>query len=136
MFDATQLATLRALIDRYIPADDTPGALAAGVDLYLIRFLQADGAGFLARYTHVLNALEHEAQHRHACAFAALTAAQADSMLNALWQNQTSVIWLSDAVSTLALIAEHCAEGFYSDPRHGANADAVSWRMIGFEERR
>jgi gluconate 2-dehydrogenase gamma chain len=23
-------------------------------------------------------------------------------------------------------------EGFYGDPRHGGNDDAVSWRMIGF----
>ena len=136
MFDATQLATLRALIERYIPADDAPGGLAAGVDTYLIQFLQADGSGYLVRYTQALVALEHEAQNRHNTAFATLSAADADALIDALWQNQTTVMWLCDAPSTLALIAEHCAEGFYSDPRHGANAGAVSWQMIGFEERR
>jgi hypothetical protein len=48
-----------------------------------------------------------------------------------------SVIMASlSGAQIIALIAEHCAEGFYADPRQGGNIDMVSWRMIGFEERR
>lgn len=136
MFDATQIATLRALIERYIPSDDAPGGIAAGVDSYLIGFLQADGVGFVTRYSQALIALEREAHHRHSTAFAELDGPDADALISALWQNDTRTVWLCDAPTTLALIAEHCAEGFYSDPRHGANANAVSWTSIGFEERR
>ena len=136
MFDATQLATLRALIERYIPHDDTPGGIAAGVDTYLMRFLQADGVGYVARYTQTLTALEHEALNLHSTSFAALSPTAADALIEALWKNQTSAVWMCDAADTLELIAEHCAEGFYSDPRHGANANGVSWQMLGFEERR
>ena len=136
MFDATQIATLRALIERYIPADDAPGGIAAGVDSYLIGFLQADGVGFITRYSQALTALEREAQHRHGTAFAGLSGPDADALIRALWQNDTRTVWLCDALTTLALIAEHCAEGFYSAPRHGANANAISWTSIGFEERR
>ena len=136
MFDAPQLATLRALIERYIPADDVPGGIAAGVDGYLIGFLQGDGVGFLTRYGQALTALENEAQLRHGTAFAGLNGPDADALITSLWQNDTRAVWLCDAPATLALIAEHCAEGFYSDPRHGANANAISWTSIGFEERR
>ncbi|MFM2031283.1 MAG: hypothetical protein RLZZ297_48 [Chloroflexota bacterium] len=136
MFDATQLATLRAIIDRFIPSDTSPGGLAAGVDDYLIRLLQGDGAGYLARYTDALTAVEREAHHRHATAFARLAASDADALLHDLWANQTQVAWVTDAAAFLRLCAEQCAEGFYADPRHGANAGAVSWQMLGFEERR
>lgn len=136
MFDATQLATLRAVIDRFIPADDTPGGVAAGVDTYLIRLLQGDGAGFLHRYFVAMDSLEREAQRRYQQSFAALSAADADALLHDLWENRTSVAWAIDAAAFFAQCAEHCAEGFYADPRHGANANGVSWQMLGFEERR
>ncbi len=136
MFDATQLATLRTLIERFIPTDDVPGGIAAGVDTYLIGFLQADGAGFVLRYSQTLTALDAEAQLRHGMVFSALSAVDADGLITAVWNNQTSAVWLCDAASTLALIAEHCAEGFYTDPRHGGNARGTSWHSIGFEERR
>ena len=91
MFDAPQLATLRALIERYIPADDTPGGIAAGVDGYLIGFLQGDGVGYLTRYGQALTALENEAQLRHGTAFAGLNGRDApmvDSSRKDVWNNR------------------------------------------------
>lgn len=29
------------------------------------------------------------------------------------------------------LVIAHTMQGYYGDPRHGANRDAVSWRMLG-----
>ena len=136
MFDATQYATLRAVVDRMIPADDTPGGLDASVDQYLLRFLQHDGAGFAARYLAGLDALQHEAQLRYQTDFAALPAPDADTILHAVARNDTRATWLYDASATIDMMAEHSAEGFYADPRQGGNRNTVSWQMIGFEERR
>lgn len=136
MFDALQYATLRAVVDRMIPRDDTPGGIDAGVDHYLLVFLQHDGSGFAALYLAVLDALTQEAQARHRCNFADLSAADADALLNDVAHDHTVAHWPYHPGQSLALVAEHCAEGFYADPRQGGNRDMVSWRMIGFEERR
>lgn len=136
MFDATQYATLRAVVDRMIPADDVPGGLDAGVDQYLLRFLQHDGAGYAATYLAGLDALQHEAQLRYRADFASLAAADADAILHAMMRGDTHAAWSYGAATTIDMFAEHCAEGFYADPRQGGNRNAVSWQMIGFEERR
>lgn len=136
MFDATQYATLRAVVDCMIPADEAPGGLMAGVDRYLIHFLQHDGVGFVATYQSALTALQHEAELRHNCGFAQLTQAQATDLLQALERNDTQAVWLTSPSAFVATMAEHCAEGFYADPRQGGNANGVAWIGIGFEERR
>ncbi len=136
MFDATQYATLRAVIDRMIPRDDAPGGLDAGVDRYILHLLQHDGVGYSALYMSLLDALQHEAHVRHNLAFAQLSAHDADAILHAFARSESSAVLLANAAWCIATVAEHCAEGFYADPRQGGNHDTVSWQMIGFEERR
>lgn len=136
MLDATQYATLRAVVDCMIPADEAPGGLAAGVDHYIMRLLQHEAAGLLETYRIALDALQTEAEARHQTSFATLNASQATALLHALERHQTQAVWRVDAAQWVAMIAEHCAEGFYADPRQGGNANGVAWQMIGFEERR
>jgi hypothetical protein len=59
-----------------------------------------------------------------------------DVILHDVAAGATQAVWLTDAPAFVALLAEQCAEGFYADPRQGGNKDTISWRMIGFEERR
>jgi len=136
MFDATQYATLRAVVDCMIPADEAPGGLMAGVDRYLIHFLQHDGVGFVVQYQVAMTALQREAELRHGCGFAQLTQVQATEMLHALERNEMHAVWLTSPSVFVTTMAEHCAEGFYADPRQGGNTNGVSWVSIGFEERR
>ncbi|MFM7679307.1 MAG: gluconate 2-dehydrogenase subunit 3 family protein [Roseiflexaceae bacterium] len=136
MVDAVQYATLRAVVDRMIPRDDVPGGLDAGVDRYLIHFLQHDGCGYAPAYIAFLDAINHHAQQQHQCTFDGLSAAAADGLLQYMTDEPSIVIASLRGAQIIALIAEHCAEGFYADPRQGGNIDMVSWRMIGFEERR
>ncbi len=135
MFDASQYATLRAVVDRMIPVDDAPGGLDAEVDRYLLTLLQHE-TGLIPTYTAALTALHHEADIRHHQPFAALTPDQMDVILHDVAAGTTQAVWLTDAPAFVALLAEQCAEGFYADPRQGGNKDTISWRMIGFEERR
>jgi hypothetical protein len=136
MFDATQYATLRAVVDCMIPADESPGGLQAGVDRYIMHLLQHDGAGWYPQYVAALNALQLEAQLRYQCGFAELSLAQATALLQVIAAGDTQAPWHTAAPSWLAMAAEHCAEGFYADPRQGPHRDAVAWQMLGYEERR
>lgn len=136
MFDATQYATLRALVDRMIPADEVPGGLDAGVDNYILHLLQHDGAGFASQYRAAIDAFQQEALVQYGCAFAQLPAGDADALILALTRHAPNTCWQTSPPAFIAILAEHCAEGFYADPRQGGNAGQVSWRMIGFEERR
>ena len=64
MFDASQYATLRAVVDRMIPVDDAPGGLDAEVDRYLLTLLQRE-TGLIPTYTAALPALPAAADNRH-----------------------------------------------------------------------
>ena len=133
MFDEQQLKTLHAAIDRIIPEDEFPGGVEAGVCDYLLRQLGADLAQLEADYPRFVDALNAEAQAAHGMGFAALGDAQQDNLLTRVEQGEVRADWPLDAASFFAQFAEHCAEGFYSDPGNGGNRDGVSWRMIGYE---
>jgi hypothetical protein len=121
-----QLAALRAVLDRLIPADDAPGALTAGTDLYILHQLAGDSASDLPLISAGLAALDDTASvlHGPAHTFATLTAAQQDALLAAL-----------DAARDpfFARLVDLAHEGFYADPANGGNRDAASWLMLGYD---
>ncbi|MDE0608661.1 MAG: gluconate 2-dehydrogenase subunit 3 family protein [Anaerolineaceae bacterium] len=133
MFNALQLQTLHAAIDRIIPEDDFPGGVEAGVADYLLRQLGRDLAHLAQDYPRFCDALEAEAQAAHGQAFAALEDGQQDDMLTRVEQGEVQADWPLDPAAFFAEFIEHCAEGFYSDPGNGGNRDGVAWRMIGYE---
>ena len=133
MFNERQLQTLRAAIDRVIPADDFPGGVEAGVADYLLKQLGRDLAHLAQDYPRFTDALEAEAQAAQGQAFAALADAQQDALLTRVEQGEVQADWPLDPAAFFADFVEHCAEGFYSDPGNGGNRDGVAWRMIGYE---
>ena len=133
MFDEQQQQTLHAAIDRIIPEDEFPGGVEAGVCDYLLRQLGADLAHMAGDYVRFVDALNAEAQAAQGMDFTALGEAQQDALLTRVEQGEVRADWPIDAASFFAQFAEHCAEGFYSDPGNGGNRDGVSWRMIGYE---
>ncbi len=133
MFDEGHLPTLHAAIDRIIPPDDFPGGVEAGVADYLLRQLERDLAHLAADYPRFIDGLEAEAQQAHGQAFHELDAAQQDALLTRVERNDLRADWPLDAAAFFAQFAEHCAEGYYSDPGNGGNRDMVAWRMIGYE---
>lgn len=100
-------ALLAAVVDRIMPADRDPGAIALGVLDYLRR-------------------------HFADCpADAELVAAG----LGALGQSPADELDLA-ALAELPwfrLLGELVAEGAYADPGNGGNRDAAAWRMVGYE---
>lgn len=131
-----QIVILRALVDRLIPADDTPGALDAGTDAFIIALLDGDAAAEAPLLTLGLTQLDHEAAAAHPSqSFATLSHVAQDVLLAALERNQPATAWPA-SISASAFfnrMVDLAAEGFYADPANGGNRGAVSWRLIGYD---
>jgi hypothetical protein len=128
--------TLRALLDRLIPHDDLPGAVEAGVENYLRRFLETTGAPEAPGLAVGLIQLERESAARHdGASFTALTADQQDALLRDIEIGKVRTLWPAACapVPFFTRMIELAHEGFYADPANGGNQDAVSWRMIGYD---
>ena len=135
MLTELQLATLHALVDRIIPADDFPSGWQAGVGDYLAGQFERDLRPQLERYRAGLDALDAEAQATDGARFAELNTSQQDTLLRRIEVGTVTAAWPTDPAAFFQMAVEHAMEGFYSDPDNGGNHDGVSWRMIGFEVR-
>jgi len=131
----TQLNALRALLDRLIPADEYPGALAAGTDKFILQLLTHSCAAEATTLAQGLMRLDAEANSCHGQRFAALPATAQDALIRALVQNRTTTPWPAtvSAAAFVNRLIDLAAEGFYADPANGGNRDAASWRMIGYD---
>jgi choline dehydrogenase-like flavoprotein len=114
---------LEAVVDRIIPADEDPGALAAGtLGFVRDRLIQASTLSNSVRAG--LQALDDAAQARMGRSFVELDEDQRDGVLALQYDKP----WFR-------ALAEIVAEGFFADPGNGGNDTAASWRMIGYEPR-
>lgn len=130
-----QQQTLRAAVDRIIPADDYPGAWDAGVGDYLARQLEADLALQLDLFKAGLDGLEAEARAQFNSPFVKLTVDQKDTTLAHIETGEVLALWSIPPARFFELLVNTTAEGYYSEPEQGGNRAAVSWIMTGFEER-
>ncbi len=126
---------LRAVLDRLIPADDQPGALAAGVDLYVLRQLAGDAAGDAPFIAAGLALLDDEANTLYAAnGFADLDAERADAMLSDIERGVVRCQWAPHEPGRFfERLVELAHEGFYADPANGGNRDGVAWILLGYE---
>jgi hypothetical protein len=133
MLTEPQRATLRALVDRLIPADDFPGGWDAGVGDYLDRQFAGDLIDVVDLYRGGLDALDVEARTAADVSFAALAPEAQDELLRRVEAGEVAADWSVDPAEFFRAATEHAAEGYYGDPGNGGNRGEVSWRMIGFE---
>jgi choline dehydrogenase-like flavoprotein len=99
-------ALLAAVVDRIMPADHDPGAIALGVTGYLQRHFEHDPADA-------------------ALVSAGLAQLAASPVTDHLLQSVSTESWFSRLV-------ELVAEGVYADPGNCGNRDAASWTMVGY----
>jgi len=130
LLSASQAATLRAAIDRIIPADDAPGGWEAGVGDYFA-CLWVREPQFLAPARLGLDALDAEAQATAGAAFASLAPDIQDALLARVEAGDVQTDWLLPADFFRRLV-QQTMEGFYADPGNGGNKDRVAWRMVGY----
>ena len=123
---ADELATLKAALARIIPADDLgPGAVEAGVFVFIDRSLAGPNAATLPLYQAGLAALDK------AAGSGGYASAGSDKQDDILTQAEGNA--LPDApAGFFALLLEHTREGMFGDPIYGGNIDFAGWDLVGY----
>jgi hypothetical protein len=121
-----ELTTLKAALDRIIPADDL-GASAneAGVFVYIDRALGGSRAGALSVLQGGLKALDTAAGSG---GFAGLDADKQDELLTTAEGGTLA----GDPGGFFATLNQLTREGMFSDPIHGGNVDFAGWDLMGY----
>lgn len=132
-FSPQEEATLRAAVDRILPADDFPSAWEAGAKESLERQLDGDLAGCLALIRLGLMGLDAEARVRFGVPLAAVPPDDQDALLRDVEKGAVRADWGVEPAAFFDLLVRTTAEGFYADPAQGGNRGRVSWLMTGFE---
>ena len=134
MTDLTANETLRALVERIVPADDYPSGWQAGVGDFLNGMIEGDLADSAASIRAGLILLDAEAQARHgATTFAKLPEATQDALITDLLAGNTVHQWHPEpADQFLQKMIDLTVQGYYGDPGNGGNHSAVSWDMVGY----
>jgi gluconate 2-dehydrogenase gamma chain len=131
-FSAEEAKTLEALCGQIVPADRDPGALQAGAVNYIDRQLVGalkrhqkayrEGLAGVNQSSRALHGRKlHELPHQEQLAL--LQKLEKGEAPGEAWKRRSSKAFF-------ALVVDHTMQGFYGDPRHGGNRDAVSWRML------
>ncbi len=121
-----ELTTLKAALDRIIPADDLgPGANDIGVFVYIDKSFGGLHADALPTYQAGLAALDTAAGSG---GFAGLDADKQDSILTDAEAGK-----LADAPPGFfgALLGQ-TREGMFSDPIYGGNVNFQGWDLVGY----
>ena len=117
-----EAATVKAVCNQIIPPDDFPGAGDAGGADFIDRQLAGHYEWAKAAYQKGLAELDNECQEQFQKPFIELTTEQQHGILK---QRETTPFF--------RIMLAHTMQGFYGDPRHGGNRDAISWKMLGVE---
>ena len=115
-FSAAEARIVEALCDQVIPADDLPGAKAAGVLYYIDRQLAGPLKRFQPRYRRQLPAFQ---------TLPDLSFAEQTAFLHGL---------KGEPAAFFNLVIDHTMQGFYGSPAHGGNRNEASWKMLGIQD--
>ncbi|MCX6631926.1 MAG: gluconate 2-dehydrogenase subunit 3 family protein [Candidatus Solibacter sp.] len=119
---AAEGRTLAAICEQIIPTDQTPGAAWAGVVNFIDRQLMGPYRRQQGAYRSGLIEMDRAAAGKFGKDFAALDGPHQTALLQSLE---------GGAKRFFSAVIAHTMQGYYGDPRHGGNCDAVSWRMLG-----
>jgi gluconate 2-dehydrogenase gamma chain len=120
-FTAAEARTVEAICAQIIPSDQDAGAREAGVVNYIDVQLTRHFKEYRDTYRQGVASVDAISQARHGRSFADLAAVEQTEVLREVEKQ---------AKPFFDLILAHTMQGFYGDPRHGGNRDAVSWKML------
>ena len=132
-FDPAQAATVEAVTDQIIPADQDPGAKWAGVVHYIDLALAGDLRHCRPVYTNGLKRLEAVAHTLAGKMFVDLQFADQTRVLEQLEQDRSLAAGTGNGADFFELVRRHTLEGFFGDPKYGGNRESVSWKILKFE---
>ncbi len=115
-FSVAEARTVAAVCAHIIPQDRDPGAVQAGVVVFIDRQLAGFYKPLQKTYRQGIAAI--------GSAFADLPAASQLEVLRRMERNPETKPFFD-------MLVAHAMQGFYGDPRHGGNRERVSWKMLG-----
>jgi gluconate 2-dehydrogenase gamma chain len=128
-FTNDEFTLLTAVVDRMLPADHTPGGVAAGVPEYIDRILASEPLrNMKTNFLPGLKALDRRASSALQKTFLQASPAQQDEMI-ALFKNSPEKSGESRWYEMLVVLV---LEGFLGDPSYGGNQNEVGWKLVGF----
>ena len=129
-FNPAQAAAVEAVTDQIIPADDQPGAKAAGVVHYIDLLLTSVRKDLVPAYTAGIPHLDALAREIGGKTFAELQFADQTTVLEKLEHDETPIIKGVSGRDFFELMRGQTLGGFYGDPEH--NRGSVGWKVLGF----
>ena len=131
-FNADQMRLIEAVVNRLIPPDELgPGAVEAGVPVYLARSFAGHLSGDRALFSEGLAAIEAAARARHDTVFVQLSPAQQDEFLIAMEKNEVSG-FRPDSRTFFNRLRQLTLEGMFGDPWYGGNKAFAGWDLIRY----
>jgi len=115
-FSVEEARTVEAACAHIIPEDQDPGAVRAGVVVFIDRQLAGFYKPLRKVYQQGIAALGP--------GFARLPGDRQLATLRRIEQNPETKPFFD-------LLVAHTMQGFYGDPRHGGNRERASWKMLG-----
>lgn len=125
-FTGDEAKVVEALTNQIIPADDAPGAVAAGVVFYIDKQLAGPLSRYAPVYRKTIPMLQAACQQSAGAGFTDLPFEKQMAFLRQI-EHDTS----SPLASFFAMVIDHTMQGFYGSPEHGGNRDEASWKMLG-----
>jgi gluconate 2-dehydrogenase gamma chain len=128
---AGQLKTLEAFIDRLIPTDELgPGAVQAGVQVYIDRVLAGPNAAEKAQFLEGLEAVDAYARRAQGAPLAELSAEKRDLVLQAI--DGGTAQGLPQGRQFFNRARRLTLEGMFGDPYYGGNKNFAGWDLIRY----
>ena len=120
------------MCDRIIPVDQDPGAVWAGVVIFIDRQLMGAYRRLRKTYRAGLAGINASSVELHGKPFAELDSQQQDAILGKMEKGSLAGdAWKQvPAKAFFDMVVAHTMQGFYGDPRHGGNHERVSWKML------
>ncbi len=134
-FTEAEGATLSAICNQIIPADQDPGAVSAGVPNFIDKQLSGFYRRHQAAYRSGLAGVQETSRAMFGAGFEELNWDNQIALLKSLESGKAKGgAWKSQSPRAFfQLIRDHTMQGFYGSPRHGGNRDYVSYRMLGID---
>ena len=132
-FTQEQVATVEAITEQIIPADEDPGAKWAGVVHYIDWALAGEFAGLRPSYETGLTRVSMLTKEVSPKSFAVLDFAVQTKILEKLESDERREGNGVSGQEFFQLVRRQTLEGFFGDPKYGGNRAFVGWKMLKFE---
>ena len=134
----SQMGTLKAVLADLLPKDELgPGAVEAGVHVYIDRALAGSYKALRPAYANLLPLFEKAARSMGAKSYATLPAAKRTKLLASFEAGKPIGVPHAQGAAVaggFALLLEHMREGMFGDPMYGGNRNLSGWKLIGYPD--